>query len=60
MDDEPHQVYLSKPTLNRTHSEYSHQKFTLTLMRKLEHYVLILLLPFFGLTSATGVAFGIP
>jgi hypothetical protein len=60
MDDEPHQVYLSKPSLNRTGSEYSHQKFTLTLMRKLEHYVLILLLPFFGLTSATGVAFGIP
>ena len=37
MDDEPHNVYLSSPTLNRTHSEYSHQKFTLTLMRKMEH-----------------------
>jgi hypothetical protein len=60
MDDEPHQVYLSKPALNRTKSEYSHQRFTLTLMRKMEHYILILFLPFFGLTSAMGVAYGVP
>lgn len=53
-------MYLSKQELSRSSNEHSHQRFTLTLMRKIDHYILVLFLPFFGLTSAVGVSSGIP
>lgn len=59
MDDRRSNVYKSDTTFSRTGQEYSHQRFTFTVARKKEHYLLSIFLPFSILTSSVGLCSGV-